>query len=84
MRQKEGLRLSKLCIAWLLLTSLTSCGNPPPVVSGDLSCERFRHIHANDAQRSAIASDWDLWESFATQVAEHNVEYDKDCLEKKP
>lgn len=59
----------------------TACADrPPPVVSGDLSCERFRHISADDEQRGVINANWRIMESWARQVAAHNEEYDKDCL----
>lgn len=53
-------------------------------MSGDTSCERFRHISATEAQRAAIKADWGLWESYAIQIAAHNVEYDGNCLKPKP
>lgn len=65
----------------LLLLSLSSCADKPTlVVSGDLSCERFRHISATDEQRGLIEKYWSIMESWARQVAGHNIEYDKDCL----
>jgi hypothetical protein len=45
-----------------------------------LSCERFRHISADDAQIDVISKNWPVMEPFARQVAGHNAEYDKDCL----
>jgi hypothetical protein len=51
------------------------------VISADTSCERFRHISANDEQRAAIKADWGLWESFARAVADHNDAYDAACAE---
>lgn len=51
------------------------------MISADTSCERFRHISANDEQRAAIKADWGLWESFARQVASHNDAYDEQCAE---
>jgi len=50
------------------------------IVEADTSCDRFAHISFNDAQRAAVAANWDLWESAAEQVAAHNIEYDKRCL----
>lgn len=65
----------------LLLLFLTACGSPP-VVSGDLSCERFRHISATAAEIEIISKNYDVMEAWAIQVAEHNTEFDKDCLPK--
>ena len=50
------------------------------MISADTSCERFRHISADDAQRAAIKADWGLWETFARQIADHNDTYDGSCL----
>lgn len=27
-----------------------------------------------------MKADWTLWETYAVQIAQHNVEYDKHCL----
>lgn len=70
-----------LCATLLLPMSSTGCAEPP-VVSGDLSCERFRHISADEAQRAVVAQNWTVMESWARQIAGHNEEYDKDCLDK--
>jgi hypothetical protein len=51
------------------------------IVSADTSCERFRHISADDDQRAAIKADWGLWETFARQIAAHNEVYDAACAE---
>lgn len=59
--------------------SLSGCDSPP-VVSGDLSCERFRHISATDSQRAHAVANYDLLESWLRQIVAHNDEYDKDCL----
>lgn len=82
MPRNRGLRRMPRFAALLPLIFLASCAKPPPVVSGDLSCERFRHISATEPQIAAMGNDWDLWESYAVQIASHNVEYDADCLEK--
>ena len=67
------------------LTMLSSgCGKAPVIISADTSCERFRHISANDEQRAAIKADWGLWETFARQIADHNDEYDAACLKDPP
>lgn len=59
----------------------TSCasGSPPPIVSADTSCDRFKHISATDVQITAIKGNWPLWESYARQIAAHNTEYDRRC-----
>lgn len=54
------------------------------IISADTSCERFRHISANDEQRAAIKADWGLWETFARQVATHNDVYDAACTSAEP
>ena len=78
-RQRVG-RLSSAVIVSLVLTiSLSACGKAPVIISADTSCERFRHISANDEQRAAIKADWGLWESFARQIATHNDVYDAAC-----
>lgn len=72
--------LTVLCVACLLPTSLTACGDkPPPVVSADTSCDRFAHISFDDRQIEAVKGNWDLWESAVDQIVAHNVEYDKRC-----
>lgn len=81
MRHKVVRRWIATSAILLLPTFSTACGSaPPPVVSGDLSCERFRHISADDAQLGVISQNWTIMESWARQVAGHNEEYDKDCL----
>lgn len=50
------------------------------VITADTSCERFRHVSASAAQVAAMKADWGLWETYAVQIAQHNVEYDKHCL----
>ena len=80
-RQRVG-RLSSAAIVSLVLTiSLSACGKAPVIISADTSCERFRHISANDEQRAAIKADWGLWETFARQIASHNDAYDEQCAE---
>src|SRR5688572_9778608 len=79
---RAGHRSSALCAILLLPMLSTGCGRDPPVVSGDLSCERFRHISADDAQRAVVAQNWTVLESWARQIASHNEEYDKDCTDK--
>ncbi len=48
-------------------------------MSGDLSCERFRHISATEAEIGAIEAAWDIFEPLARQVAAHNDTYDAAC-----
>lgn len=59
---------------------LTACSPPPPIVSADTSCERFAHISATDAQIKVFQDNWDVMETYADQVVEHNVTFDKSCL----
>lgn len=54
------------------------------MISADTSCERFRHISANDEQRAAIKADWGLWETLARQIADHNDAYDAHCAPVQP
>ena len=66
------------------MMSSTSCAEKRIVISADTSCERFRHISANDEQRAAIKADWGLWETFARAVADHNDVYDAACTAVQP
>ena len=78
---KAALRLTTLCAGLILLQSLTACADkPPPVVSGDLSCDRFRHISATQAQIDVIAANFAVMESWVDQVVAHNDEFDKHCV----
>jgi hypothetical protein len=62
---------------------LSGCADDrAPVTVVDTSCDRFRHISANDAQIEVFKSNWDVMESYADQVVAHNIEFDKSCLEK--
>lgn len=72
-----------LCAAWLLLTSLTACGEPEPLRTTDTSCDRFAHISATEMQIKVFADNWDVMESYADQIVAHNIEFDKTCLEKQ-
>lgn len=68
--------------AAILFTTMLAACSSPPVVSGDLSCERFRHISATAQQIQLLSDHYDVMESWAIQIAEHNTEFDKDCLPK--
>lgn len=59
---------------------LSACSSNPPIISGDTSCERFRHISANDAQIKVFADNWEVMESYADAIVAHNLEYDRHCL----
>jgi hypothetical protein len=59
---------------------LSACGSNPPIISGDTSCERFRHISATPAQIKVFADNWEVMESYADQIVSHNVTYDGHCL----
>jgi len=73
--------LRSVFVSLALTMSLSACGKAPVIISADTSCERFRHISADDEQRAAIKSDWGLWETFARQIAAHNEAYDAACAE---
>ena len=78
-------RPTTLLAACLLIASLTGCADkPPPVVSGDLSCDRFRHISATQAQIDLIRVNYDLMESWVDQVVAHNATYDAACAAPPP
>ena len=76
--------MSAAIVSLGLTTSLSGCGKPPVIISADTSCERFRHISADDEQRAAIKADWGLWETFARQIATHNDVYDAACTAVQP
>jgi hypothetical protein len=59
---------------------LSACGSNPPIISGDTSCERFRHISATPAQIKVFADNWEVMETYADQIVSHNLEYDRHCL----
>lgn len=82
-RRKAVRTLSGAIVGLVLTTSLTACDRRPLVISADTSCERFRHISANDEQRAAIKADWGLWETLARQIADNNDAYDAACTEAK-
>lgn len=79
MHAKAASTLKTVSGLWLLTTLLTSCASPPPIVSADTSCDRYKHISADDAQRAAIKANWPLWDSLARQIAAHNDSYDGKC-----
>ena len=83
-RQRVGRRLSVVFVSLGLTMSSSGCARAPVIISADTSCERFRHISANDEQRAAIKADWGLWETFARQVATHNEVYDAQCTAVQP
>jgi hypothetical protein len=60
--------------------ALAACSSNPPVISGDTSCERFRHISATPAQIKVFADNWEVMETYADQLVSHNLEYDRHCL----
>ena len=76
--------MSVAIVSLVLTMSLTNCGKAPVIISADTSCERFRHISADDDQRAAIKADWGLWETFARQIADHNDAYDAQCTAVQP
>lgn len=78
-RQGTGRLLSAAIVSLGLTMLSTSCAKAPVIISADTSCERFRHISADDDQRAAIKADWGLWETFARAVADHNDAYDTAC-----
>src|SRR5687768_3466764 len=59
---------------------LSACSSNPPIISGDTSCERFRHISATPAQIKVFADNWEVMETYADQLVSHNLEYDRHCL----
>ena len=76
--------MSVAIVSLALTMSSSGCDRRPIVISADTSCERFRHISANDEQRAAIKADWGLWETFARAVATHNDVYDAACTAVQP
>lgn len=79
MPRSRELLLRSMCVASLLLTSLTSCGDRVEI-SADISCELFRHIGANDAQIQVYKDNWTVMESYADQVIANNIAYDEHCI----
>ena len=63
---------------------LSACTSKPLVISADTSCERFRHISANDEQIKVFADNWSAMESYADQILAHNAVYDAHCLKEPP
>ena len=72
------------CRSWSLagvaILLLSACSSNPPVISGDTSCERFRHISATPAQIKVFADNWEVMETYADAIVAHNLEYDAHCL----
>jgi hypothetical protein len=73
----RGVSCTAAAVALLLLSA---CSSNPPIISGDTSCERFRHISATPAQIKVFADNWEVMEPYADQIVSHNVEYDAHCL----
>lgn len=85
MQPRRAVRVLNASIVSLGLTlSSTSCDRRPVIISADTSCERFRHISADDSQRAAVKADWGLWETLARQIADHNDIYDAACAKVQP
>jgi hypothetical protein len=57
---------------------LTACAEPP-VVSGDLSCVRFKRIHAGGPAVEIMKQHPAEFRPLAEQVAAHNEVYAKHC-----
>jgi hypothetical protein len=74
-----GSFLSRVLASGAILL-LSACSSNPAVISGDTSCERFRHISATPAQIKVFADNWEVMETYADQLVQHNLEYDKHCL----
>ena len=73
--------MTVLCVIFLTTTLIAGCAEKAPImVSGDLSCERFRHISASDEQIAALKPLRAILRSWLEQIAAHNTEYDKDCV----
>jgi hypothetical protein len=73
-------RTSFRAAAAVAILLLSACGSNPAVISGDTSCERFRHISATPAQIKVFADNWEVMEPYADQIVSHNVTYDGHCL----
>jgi hypothetical protein len=69
-----------MCLAYPVILLLSACGSNPPIISGDTSCERFRHISATPAQIKVYQDNWEVMETYADQIVSHNLEYDRHCL----
>jgi len=67
-----------------MIVLLPACTSKPLVISADTSCERFRHISANDEQIKVFADNWSAMESYADQILAHNAVYDAHCLKEPP
>lgn len=74
------IELAPRAITTIAILLLSACSPPPPIVSADTSCERFRHISATDAQIKVFSDNWEVMESYADQIVSHNVEFDKRCM----
>ena len=67
-----------------LILLVSACSEKPLIISADTSCERFRHISANDEQIKVFSDNWAVMESYADQVIVHNQVYDAACLKDPP
>jgi hypothetical protein len=77
----QPLALSRLHVAAAVaILLLSACSSNQPIISGDTSCERFRHISATPAQIKVFADNWEVMEPYADQIVSHNLEYDRHCL----
>ncbi len=76
-RSKCKALMAQAAVAILLLSA---CSSNPPIISGDTSCERFRHISATPAQIKVYQDNWEVMESHADQLVSHNISYDSHCL----
>ena len=77
-------RGSLIAAAASAILLLSACTEKPLVISADTSCERFRHISANDEQIKVFADNWAVMESYADQILAHNTEYDAHCVKEPP
>lgn len=82
MRRPLAAASTILCASFLLLTSLTGCSQPDLKVSADVSCELFRQIRATATQKKVYVDNWEVMESHADQIVEHNDAYECHCLNK--
>lgn len=66
----------------MISSSLTSCATAPRIeVTADTACETFRYLPLDDAQVAVFAANMDVMRSHGVDVAAHNREYTKKCLQ---